>query len=193
MQHQQQPERHRFLKSWLQDISEELDNGWYRIVPWSLLIFAGIAGAVAFYIPADFWAKHRDNTTVFYGAVLTMNGIILALSWGAFGKIYETIGAPGFSTFLQQNAALEKFLFFVSHVHFTQIIALLTSAIALVITQFEDIELIWQRIALGATIALAAYAIKKAAGAVTVMHTLIRYRAEFDADREARSGNVHRL
>jgi hypothetical protein len=188
-----QPERHPFLQAWLQEISESLNEGWYRVVPWWLLIFVAVGGAVAYFMPEDFWLKHRDNGTVFYGAILTMNGIILALSWGAFAKIYETIGAPNFSTFLQQSGVLERFLFFVSHVHFTQLVALIASAAGLIVTQFESIDTLWQRVALAATIALGAYAVKTAGGSVTVMHMLIRYRADFDADREAKAGNVHRL
>jgi hypothetical protein len=189
----QKPERHPFLKWWLQDLSESLDDGWYNIIPSWLLLFLVIGGAVAFLMPDNFWTWRRDNATVVYAAILTMNGIILALSWGAFAKIYETIGAPRFSAFLKEQGVLEKFLFFVSYVHISQIIALSLSAITLIVTQFEDIDLRWQRFAMGITIGFGIYAIKQAAGSVTVMHDLIRYRAIFDADRAANAGTVHRI
>jgi hypothetical protein len=88
-------------------------------------------------MPKEFWPQRRDNATVVYAAILTMNGIILALSWGAFAKIYETISAPNFSTFLKEHGALDKFLFFVAYVHLAQLLALIASAGGLIITQFE--------------------------------------------------------
>lgn len=186
----QGPERYQFLKSWLQDLSDSLDDGWYNIVPFWLLLCIFIGGTTAYFMPDDFWTRRRDNASVVYAAILTMNGIILALSWGAFAKIYETIGTPHFSTFLKENGVLDKFLFFVSYVHTSQILALSVSAIALMVTQFEDADLRWQRVALGATIGFGMYAVKQAAGSVTVMHDLIRYRAIFDADKATRAGSV---
>jgi len=165
----QGPERYQFLKSWLQDLSDSLDDGWYNIIPFWLLLCIFIGGTTAYFMPDDFWTRRRDNASVVYAAILTMNGIILALSWGAFAKIYETIGTPHFSTFLKENGVLDKFLFFVS---------------------FEDADLRWQRVALGATIGFGMYAVKQAAGSVTVMHDLIRYRAIFDADKATRAGSV---
>jgi hypothetical protein len=176
------PEKHQFLKSWLQDLSDGLDDGWYNIIPFWLITFLVIGLAVAYLMPDSFWTTRRDNATAVYAAILTMNGIILALTWSAFAKIYENIGAPKFSAFLQKHGALEKFLFFVSYTHVSQMIALSVSAITLIITQFEGISLWWQRSAMVATIGVGVYAIKQAAGSVTVMHDLIRYRAIFDAD-----------
>jgi hypothetical protein len=179
-----------FLKSWLQDLSEEIDEGRYKIIPFWILSFVAVGLIVSLYMPKEFWTQRRDNATVVYAAILTMNGIILALSWGAFAKIYETISAPNFSTFLKEHGALDKFLFFVAYVHLAQLLALIASAGGLIITQFDTIGLFWQRIALATTIGLGSYAVKQAAGSVTVMHDLIRYRTIFDADARANQGNV---
>jgi hypothetical protein len=189
----QTPEQYAFLKAWFKDRQESLDDGWYRILPFWIGCFLAIGFAAAYCLPERFWTLGRDNATVLYAAILTMNGIILALSWSAFAKIYETIGAPNFSSFLQEHGVLEKFLFYVSYVHASQLVALGVSGIALIMVQFDDIPLVWQRFALGATIGLGTYAIKQAAGSVTVMHQLIQYRSIFDADRAARNGNVRRL
>jgi hypothetical protein len=186
-------ERHPFLKSWLRDLSESLDDGWYNIIPSWLLLFILIGGVVAYFMSDSFWTLRRDNATVVYAAILTMNGIILALSWSAFANIYESIGAPKFSTFLEEQGALEKFLFFVSYAHVSQIVALSASAIALISTQFEEFDLRWQRLALAMTIGFGIYAIKQAAGSVIVMHDLIRYRAIFDADRPSNAATVRRI
>jgi hypothetical protein len=186
------PESHPFLKAWLRYLSDGLDDGWYNIVPLWPILFLLIGGVVGFFMPDDFWTWRRDNATVVYAAILTMNGIVLALSWSAFAKIYESIGAPKFSTFLEEHGALETFLFFVSYAHGSQIAALSISAIALIAAQFDEIGVRWQRFALAATIGFGIYAIKQAAGSVTVMHDLIRYRAIFDADRGS-NGIVRRI
>jgi hypothetical protein len=173
-----------FIKAWLKDALDEYDDHWFNIFPrWFLLGFA-LAGIVSYYLPAGFWIEKRDSTVVYTG-LLTLNGIVLALSWSAFAKIYETIGASNFALFLKEKGMLESYLFLIRFVHAFQMLGLIASAGALVFLQF-DVSVLWQRVVFAIALGSGAYAIKQAAGAVTVMQDLVRYRAIFDADRADR-------
>jgi hypothetical protein len=143
----------------------------------------------AYFLPESYWEK-RDLPTLVAATILTLNGIMLALSWSAFAKIYETIGASGFSLFLREKGLLNSYLFFIRYVHLFQMVALIASAIGLVILQIIDIPIIYQRMAVALVVGATAYAIKQAAGSVTVMRDVVRHRATFDAERQ---GKVHRV
>src|ERR1700741_3142347 len=136
-----------FVKAWLKDLSEEVDDRWYRIIPIWFVTFFAIGSAVAYSMPDTFWNPERDTSTVVYTGILTFNGILLALSWSAFAKIYEMIGAGKFSAFLLENGVLNSYLFVVRYVHAAQMLAMVMSIAALLFLQFQDFPIGWQRIA----------------------------------------------
>ena len=144
---------------------------------------------MGYFLPDTFWSAERDTAIVVYTGILTFNGILLALSWSAFAKIYETIGAGKFSAFLQENDALDSFLFAVRYVHVFQMVAMIASIATLLLALFPDVPLLWQRGACAIMLGLSAYAIKQASMAVGVMQDLVRYKAAFDAGTPAR---IHR-
>lgn len=186
------PDEPNFVQAWLKDLSDEVNDCWYRIIPVWFLLFFGAAGAAACFLPEEFWFNRSNqsvgNATVVYSAILTLNGIIVALSWSAFSKIYEMIGAGKFSEFLQRHNVLEGYLFLVRYVHFFQIVALSFSMIGLLAAQFDLIPIGWQRILFILLVGFGAYAVKEATKSVGVMQDLVRYRAIFDA--AGSGGNV---
>jgi len=174
-----------FVQAWIKDLSDEVNDRWYRIVPIWFALFFIPAGAAAYFIPVSFWVDKKGdllgNASLVYSAILTLNGIIVALSWSAFGKIYEMIGAGRFSVFLQENAVLDAYLFLVRYVQVFQMLAMISSVSALLAAQFPQVPMVAQRALLAAMLGFAAYAIKQASSAVGVMQDLVRYRAAFDA------------
>ncbi|NJM51598.1 MAG: hypothetical protein HC843_12620 [Sphingomonadales bacterium] len=65
------------------------------------LIGCVISGAIiAGFVPNSFWLnKNLGSSLAVYGGILAFNGLLLAIGWGAFSKIYEIIGTTDFSTF----------------------------------------------------------------------------------------------
>ena len=179
------PDRKNFIQAWVADLSKEVDDCWYRIIPIWFILFFGAAGVAGYFMPASFWVDAQGHlsgsSTSVYSAVLTLNGIIVALSWSAFAKIYEMIGAGHFSKFLQDNDVLEDYLFLVRYIHLAQVLTLIASALALFAAQYPQIPLTWHRALLIALLGFGAYSIRQAAEAVGVMQDLVRYRAMFDA------------
>ena len=176
-----------FVKAWLTDLTEEIDDKWYRIIPIWFIVFFAIGAAVAYFLPSKFWDPLRDTSTIVYTGLLTFNGIVLALSWSAFAKIYDIIGAGRFASFLRDGKVLNSYLFAVRYIHASQMLAMVSSIGALMLLQFSETPLIWQRVALGAMLGFGMYAIKQAASAVGIMQDLIHYRALFDADSASRN------
>ena len=104
-----------FLASFFSALAERAEAGslWKMLaVP---VIAGAISGAAAYYMPAEFWSDQRwDVSATVYTGVLTVNGLILALSWSAFSRIYESISAPKFSAFLRKHGLLNKCIVTVS-------------------------------------------------------------------------------
>lgn len=175
-----------FVQAWIKDLSDEVNDAWYRIIPVWVLLFFGSATAAAYYMPSSFWVNRAgevvDHATILYTAILTLNGIIVALSWSAFGKIYEMIGAGKFSAFLQKHEVLESYLFLVRYVNVAQMSALVVSMATLIAAQFPQVPLTAQRVLCALALGFGAYAIKQASTAVGVTEDLVRYRAKFDAE-----------
>ena len=76
-----------FLEAWLDDLQDDLRRyGPKKLVPWLLLVCVAIGALVTLLVPADpFWNK-PEISSVFFTATVTINGLLLALSWGSFAK-----------------------------------------------------------------------------------------------------------
>jgi len=112
--------------------------------------------------------------------LLTLNGLILALSWSAFTKIYELVGAGDFCAFLRRHKLLSHYLAFVGYVHVAQVLAILTTAFAM-LAPLLSLQLWVVKLAVALSFAATAYAIKQGVAASTVMQDLIWQRSEFEA------------
>ena len=176
------PDTPNFIQAWVKDLKDEVDDNWLRIFPIWIISFLFCGGIVGYYLPDSFWSRDRDTATIVYTGILTFNGILLALSWSAFAKIYDMIGAGRFSAFLHDNGVLDSYLFLVRYVHASQMAAMVASIVTLLLVQFPDVALEWQRAACVVTLGLSAYGIKEASLAVGVMQDLVRYKAIYDAE-----------
>lgn len=187
------PKKPSFIVAWLEDLKDDVERyGVRKLVPLWLLIFGAVSSAIAFIIPEKVWDDLGDVLTL-YGAVLTMNGLLLALSWSGFGKIYETASAPGFAEFLRATGMLKTVHFFIDFIHYAQLSALGVSGASLLVALHTDLNIIWQRIALALTLTTSLYALRYAIGAVRIMQDLVWYRARYDVLQERKAqggGNV---
>jgi hypothetical protein len=111
-------------------------RGWWAYVPTRLLISLGLGAAAAYFVPGGaqgFWADSNWGTSAtVIGGVLAFNGILLAVGWSAFAKIYDVIGSPDFSAFLKRHDMLDTHIMFVDAVHFSLAAAALISFAALI-------------------------------------------------------------
>lgn len=175
-------ERPKFLASYMDAIAQSTARrGWRALVPF-WIIASGLAGATTtYFIPATFWdTAHLDVSAIVYTGILTLNGLILTLSWNAFSRIYESITSPGSASYLLAKKLMNRYIVYIGYVHVAQLVAIVTSAIGLLLLLCSPTHVFYDRVAFATMIAASAYAIVTAARAVDVVHDLIWQKAIFD-------------
>lgn len=180
-----------FTEAWLADIQEDVKRyGKRKLVPWTALVCLVLGTAVALLVPPDhFWLK-PEISVVFFTATVTVNGLLLALSWGCFAKIYEIAAEPKLANFLRRHGLLNSYIFQVDFIHYAQVAAISWSAASLVLSvihlphivaQYVSL-LTLQKIALGGCVASSIYALVYALGAVRLMQDLVWNSAHMPAE-----------
>jgi hypothetical protein len=161
-------------------VKSEKRRGNLAFIPIWLIACLAIGGGVACFIPAKFWNYEKlEVATAVYVGILTLNGLILALSWSAFARMHESISDAPFSDYLLQRDLLNDYIFYINFINVAQITALLICALALLL-MLCDVGVIYNRVAFAIMIGTSAYAIKQASSAVSAMHDLIWQKAIFD-------------
>lgn len=177
-------ERPTFLKSLLEAWQLSLDaRGWPALVPYWILGSFGLGGWLAWSLPNAFWDGTKPEIPIAVMAgVLTFSGLILALSWSSFAKIFEIIGSGEFSAFLRRNNLLSRYLVTVGYVHAAQITAILATGFALFAPVLE-IQAWAMKLAFAAAIGATVYAIKQGVAASTIMQDLIWQKSAFEVGK----------
>jgi len=178
-------ERPKFLSSFFSAMAERAERKTIFqgiLVP---IVAAIVGAATAYWLPADFWLeKNMGVATSVYVGILTLNGLILAISWSAFSRIYETISAPKFSAFLQRNELLNKYLVTLTFIHGLQLFSIIVSASGLVILLMDISYLFIDRSIFGLIVFGSIFAIQQATSAVAIMNDLVWQKATFDEHEE---------
>jgi hypothetical protein len=170
-----------FLNSLLDSWQLTLSHGKARdLVPYWILVSVGSGTAVAILLPATFWDGSKlDVSVAVMSGLLTFNGIILALCWSAFGKIYEIVGAGAFAAHLRKHKLLNHYLMFVGYCHAAQILAITATGFAL-FALWLPFKVWAMQVAVGASIATSVYALRQGVATSTAMQDLIWRKATFD-------------
>lgn len=156
------------------------NRGWRAYVPWKIAICVGVATTIAVTLPSTLWgAKARPELISIYSGVLAFSGLVLAIGWGAFSRIYELIGSGPFSKFLRRNGILKYHILFVEMAQFSLVLSCLTSGIGLFST-WLPFTLAADRAILGAAIATTGYAVLKAIESTQAMNEILWEAAEFE-------------
>jgi hypothetical protein len=101
----------------------------------------------------------------------------------AFLRIYESVLVPKFSTYLRENNLLGDYMFHIGYAHRAQLVAVFCSFVGLVLVSIDLVPSV-HRVVFTIVVASAAYAMKEACNAVTVMNELVWYKSIFDAHSE---------
>lgn len=185
-------ERPKFLPSFIGAIQEEAEShGWSAVFPFVLLSCAVTAGVIACIAPAEFWSEaKRELSVAVYVGLLTFNGLILALGWTAFGRIYDVLLRGDFGKYLMRNNLLNNYILQITYMHIFQIGAVITSAVGLIAVLLDAIPLVVSRILFGTALLFTMYAIKQAIDAVTAMNDLVWQSAFYESNRPGSGSNV---
>lgn len=172
-----------FLTSYLDSLSASVEKrGVWAVIPYWLALCVALGAVISFYIPDHFWSEEKLDVSVpVYAAFLTLNGLVLALSWSAFSRVYESLSEPNLLKVLVKHELLNGYVFYLGYVNASQIASVLSSIAGLSILILELSDHNFNRLALTLTIGTSVYAIKQASHAVTVMHDLLWQQSQIEA------------
>jgi len=149
------------------------------------------AGVIAYILPAEFWSEAKRELSVsVYVGLLTFNGLILALGWTAFGRIYDVLLRGDFGKYLMRNNLLNGYILQITYMHIFQIGAVIVSAAGLIAVLLDEVPLLASRIVIGFALLFTMYAIKQAVDAVTAMNDLVWQSAVYESNLPASGSNV---
>jgi hypothetical protein len=165
------------LDSWQLSLSAKRA---YDLIPYWIAISSCLGFLAARKLPDSLWTEKADTLVVLMGSLLAFNGIVTALSWSAFAKIYEIIGAGAFCAHLRRYKLLNQYLHFVGWCQGAQVVAISCTGFALF--SFWLFQPWAGRIVVGAAVAASTYAVRQGVATSTAMQDLIWRKAEFDED-----------
>jgi hypothetical protein len=179
-----------FIESLLESFQDDYKHlGARSLIPVWVLISVGAGAGSAYFVPHSFWIESLEVPVGVFGALLTLNGLILALSWSAFSKIYETVAAEGFVQYLHQKNMLHKYFFMIDFIHLTQILSVLASASGLFISLLPVVPLEYKFWIFGAAVASSVYSFRYASGSVSMMQDLVWLRLQYENEFKGRDRN----
>lgn len=183
--------RPKFLTSFFAALSDNAERGWRSLVPIWMIICGAIGWLSVCYIPASFWGgAHEDGVVALYIGILVLDGLILALSWSAFSRIFESISDGEFGAYLMKHDLLGGYIFYVEFLNVAQIASLIATSVAIFSFITEALSVAWDRGLCAVMVAVSAYAIRAACAAITVMNDLLWQKGMFDAHVRAQESKI---
>lgn len=170
--------RLKFIELFLDSLKQDYRTGGAkRLIPYWLIFFVGIGFALSFNIPA---LISLELLIKVIAALITAQGIILAMSMQASGTILTNISQSDFNSYLKSHGLLNYYMLlvqFIQGVHLISLFLLLGSAFACL---FDDtLSPVAFRIVFALAIGMFMYAMRWAWGTSIIVRDLIYYRSEF--------------
>jgi uncharacterized protein (DUF2062 family) len=159
-------------------------RGWTAYLPLRLAGAAVIALVIVWNLPSKLWSGDaRSDLLAIYGGLLAFNGLLLAIGWSAFSRLYELIGSGPFSAFLKRNEILKYHILFIELAQLALVSSSLTSGFGLFSAWLPFLDWL-DRTILGMSITLTAYAVFKAWESTQAMNELLWEASEFEEQEE---------
>lgn len=173
-----------FWTLYAEDISHDLtDRGIWAVVPYWLLPCLIVGSFVAFSIPNEFWGnKEWGASTATLSGLLAFNGILLALGWFAFAKIYEILSNTAYGEWLARKDLLGAHLLFIQFNHIVMILACVFTGGTLFLLLIE--AAIWlDKIMLSLSLGTTLYSFVRAMDSTNTMNSLLWEQAEYNMQK----------
>lgn len=172
-----------FAQSFASALAEDAkDRGWRAFVPIYILGSVAIGAFAAWRMPAAFWDDTQWGVSATaFGGILAFNGLLLALGWSSFSKIYEIILAEPIGPILRKHGLLDGHLAFIDANHFVLVVAALFSGAAMV-TTLALLPVAADRVMFGLAVAGTLYSLVRALASIKMMNELIWERAHIESE-----------
>lgn len=147
--------------------------GLLAYIPYIFIGCVAAGAAAGWFLPDDFWKDDKwDVSTAVYGGLLAFNGLMLALGWFAFAKMYEIISTGPMADALRRHGLLGVHLSFIDLSHFFLIFSACASGFGLV-TVLIGLPVWADRIVFALAIAGTTYSLVKAVDATRTVSALV--------------------
>lgn len=158
-------------------------RGWKAYIPFGLTGCGLVAAGIVWHLPEGLWsAGNRSDLLAIYGGLLAFNGLLLAIGWSAFSRLYELIGSGPFSKFLKRNGLLNFHILFIEIAQTALVLSSLASGFGL-FSVWLPFATLSDRFILGIAIMLTCYAILKALQSTRAMNEILWEAADFQDDQ----------
>lgn len=158
-------------------ISAKVRGAWAYVPHWLIACMA-VGAFAAYKVPAGFWADTGWGTlATVYSGILTFDGLLLAVGWSAFSRVYEIIGSPAYSSFMRRNDILDVHLVAIDLVLICLTVSAVLAGAGLILTLCPA-PVVIDSIVFAGMIGSALYSLIQTRRASGMMHDLIWERAE---------------
>jgi len=170
------------IQAWRDDLRTSWNNHWWHLFPWKIALCGGAGWLLASNIQSAFFFPRRwDVSVAVYSGLLAFNALTMALAWSGIGRVYDTMSAPRFSSFLQYTGVLSKYHFTLGFIHSVQSLAALITIGSMGLLLIGEVDVFWDRVALASTVGATLYALWWAFSAAQVARDLSWHYATFDS------------
>jgi hypothetical protein len=109
------------------------NRGWRAYVPVSFFVALSLSIGSFFLIPKTFWDRGNiGNCIMVYAGLLTFSGILLAVGWSSFSKVFEVLGRGNMSRMLKEMDVLDVHFMYVSLTNFILSLFAIICAVGLI-------------------------------------------------------------
>jgi len=178
--------RPKFLPSYLELLRKETEqSGLVALLPFKLAACVATGYVCSRFVLPGFWGTAKIEVTVaVYGGLLTFTGLLLALGWSAFSRMYETLFRAEFGAYLQEKGLLNSYIVHIGYMHFVQILSILFAGAGLVCSLLAHLPTQIYQWIFALTIGFTIYAIMQAIDAVSAMNDLAWQCAFFERSQK---------
>jgi hypothetical protein len=174
----------RFFLLFLDSIKTDYKSGGAKmLIPYIFTACIGIGFIVAFSI-SDYRVAHFPFA--FIAALITAQGIILAMSMQTTGIILSNISQGEFSIFLKSKCLLNYYMLLVQLIQMIHVISLFLLVGTAVVSILDYFNQYVFRVSLAISLSGFLYALRWTLGTSTIVRDLIYYRSEFQYMEEVK-------
>lgn len=172
-----------FITLFIDSVKLDYEQGGIRrIVPYFLGICLCIGFLISFLVTEN---KQPNDLVLLVSAMITAQGIILAMNMQTCGAILNSIHQGDFTIFLREHKLLNYYMLivqFMQIIHIISLCCLVAAAISLKVDLFMGTPVF--RNIFGVAFGFFLYALRWTFGASTVIRDLLYWKGEFEYNRK---------
>lgn len=183
-----------FVELFIRLCKEDIASRHYgEVIPWCLALCLVIGFVVGNVVSMQIW-RDKANLVTIFSALVTAQGVLLALSLNSVQQVFLTISSGSFSKWLKSNTLLDGYIFLIRFQQLINVLSLVFLVFALffiylydncvpfldfpfVLVRFNDVVCFVVSLASGVFL----YSLKQTADSFRMASDLTYFKAEYEA------------